>query len=78
MWITMWKACIPIVSDVNNSVENFKTYLHQKIFFVDNQDINSLLTDFSHMYVDILCRCSVSKVCNFFLKHFFNKRFFCL
>lgn len=46
MWITMWKACFPIVSDVNNFVENYKTYLQKKFFDVNNLVIHSLLTHY--------------------------------
>ena len=61
MWITMWKPYLPKALDVNNFVENYKNYL-QKIFpFVYNLVIHSLLTHYSHMYVDILSGYSVSK-----------------
>jgi len=30
VWKTMWKFEIPMVLDVNNLVENFKSYLHLK------------------------------------------------
>ena len=76
MWKTMWKPYVPIVFDVNNFVENSKTYLQKNFSYVENWDINSLLTYFSHLYVDISLGYSVSKVSSFVCKHFFNKRIF--
>lgn len=47
VWKTMWKFEIPMVFDVNNSVENFKSYLHFIFLYEENLDIHKLYTQYS-------------------------------
>ena len=44
MWKTMWNVLSRTVSDVNNFVENFKSYLQLFFFLEDKSDINRLYT----------------------------------
>ena len=46
MWKTHSTPYSPSIIDVDNSVENFRSYPQEKIEFVDNSVIHSLSTRF--------------------------------
>ena len=49
----MWKVTIPRKIDVDNSVDNFGNNPHFPQGYVENRDIHTLSTRYSHLAVDI-------------------------